>query len=512
MPINGEIFLKKMDQFVESTDRHISTTEKLLKRMEDFFELEDEKKKDEKKFLDKRAYVKVKDPLEEISSKIGTSNILLQDILKAVQGKKGLSGGGFDFEKLKDFWPLLIAGAALLPAALELIKNWKQVKEDLNYVKDLFLNPPKSTKQQIREGLGDITKDQNKRLNYTPEELKRLEEINKRRSELAPKLYGQTGPRAFVSSLLTPYDYREKWGKFFGTVGNFAANVTTLGWREVAEVYGPKIRNYNFTKSQKEDAELQEEYNKILKNAIERTKKSKTYIPPKNPNAVIKRVSKFNSIINKYAKEFDVDPIFFSAMIAQESAGNPNVISSAGAKGLTQLMPNTGKDYGVIDPFDPDQNIKGGMIHFKKLLDRYKGDKEKALAAYNGGTVGVDAAVKNYGDNWLEHLHEFKGINSKTGKNHAEETIKHLQAVAFYEQLINQGQLKQKPILPKIEDVQTSEQIISQSMESLKDLLSGKNGGMTLSDSTLQKLGTIILKNIPVPQTGPNINYVDPRK
>lgn len=497
MPINGEIFLKKMDQFVESTDRHIQTTEKLLKRMEDFFELEDDKKKDEKKLLDKRAYVKVKDPLEEISSKIGTSNVLLQDILKAVQGKGKLSGG-FDFEKLKDFWPLLIAGTALLPAALELIKNWKQVKEDLNYVKDLFLNPPESTRKRIGRGLDEITKDQNKRLNYTPEELKRLEEINKRRAELAPKLHGQTGPRAFVSSLLTPYDYKEKWGKFFGTAGNFAANVATLGLREVAEVYGPKIQEYTLSKSQKEDAELQEEYNKILKNAIERAKKSKTYIPPKNPNAVIKRVGKFNNIINKYAKEFDVDPIFFSAMIAQESAGNPNAISSAGAKGLTQLMPNTGKDYGVIDPFDPDQNIKGGMIHLKRLLNIYKGDKEKALAAYNWGEGRLNKTIERYPELWKEHL--------------PEETTKHLQAVTFYEQLITQGQLKQKPVLPKIEDVKTSEQIISQSMESLKDLFSGKNGGMTLSDSTLQKLGTIISKNIPVPQAGPNINYVDPRK
>jgi len=68
-------------------------------------------------------------------------------------------------------------------------------------------------------------------------------------------------------------------------------------------------------------------------------------------------------------------------------------LSKRGAKGLMQLMPVTAKSLGVEDSFDPEDNINGGVMYFKKLLDRFEGDVELALAAYNAGS----RYVRKYG-------------------------------------------------------------------------------------------------------------------
>ena len=94
--------------------------------------------------------------------------------------------------------------------------------------------------------------------------------------------------------------------------------------------------------------------------------------------------------VDKYSAQYGVDKDLILAIIKQESNFNPNAVSSAGAKGLMQLMDFNSEAYGVNNPFDIDENINAGVKHIKSYLDLYDGNVEMALMAYNAGPGTVE--------------------------------------------------------------------------------------------------------------------------
>jgi hypothetical protein len=98
--------------------------------------------------------------------------------------------------------------------------------------------------------------------------------------------------------------------------------------------------------------------------------------------------SEYRDLIAKAAARHGVDARVVDAVIQVESAYHSRAVSPKGAQGLMQLMPATGRQYGVLDLFDPKANIEAGIQHLRKLLDRY--DLPLALAAYNAGEAAVD--------------------------------------------------------------------------------------------------------------------------
>lgn len=94
---------------------------------------------------------------------------------------------------------------------------------------------------------------------------------------------------------------------------------------------------------------------------------------------------RIESAIDKAAKKYGVDENLIRSIIKVESNFNPKAASSAGAKGLMQLMPFNCTDLGVTNPFDIEQNVDGGTRHIKQYLNMYDGDVQMALMAYNGG-------------------------------------------------------------------------------------------------------------------------------
>ncbi len=103
--------------------------------------------------------------------------------------------------------------------------------------------------------------------------------------------------------------------------------------------------------------------------------------PPPSPE--------INRLVEQTADRHKVDPQLVHAIIRAESEYNPNAISRKGAMGLMQLIPATAQRFGVDNPFDPRQNIEGGVNYLKYLLELFRGDLTLSLAAYNAGEHSV---------------------------------------------------------------------------------------------------------------------------
>lgn len=95
--------------------------------------------------------------------------------------------------------------------------------------------------------------------------------------------------------------------------------------------------------------------------------------------------SRFDRYVREAAERFDVPSSLIKAIIRAESDFDARAVSASGARGLMQIMPETARDLGIRDVFDPRDNILGGVRYFKALLDQFNGSIPLALAAYNAG-------------------------------------------------------------------------------------------------------------------------------
>lgn len=108
---------------------------------------------------------------------------------------------------------------------------------------------------------------------------------------------------------------------------------------------------------------------------------------PAAPSAVRER---FEPLVQEHAARNSLRPDLVRAVIQVESGFNPRATSPKGAMGLMQLMPGTARELGVRNAYDPGDNIRGGTVYLRQLLDKYDGNEELALAAYNAGSGAVD--------------------------------------------------------------------------------------------------------------------------
>ena len=110
--------------------------------------------------------------------------------------------------------------------------------------------------------------------------------------------------------------------------------------------------------------------------------------------AVTADTGRYDSLIRLHAANYGVRADLVRAIIQVESGFNPRARSPKGAMGLMQLMPTTTAAFGVADPYNPGENIRGGVADLRRLLTRYEGNEELSLAAYNAGPT----AVERYGN------------------------------------------------------------------------------------------------------------------
>ncbi len=141
--------------------------------------------------------------------------------------------------------------------------------------------------------------------------------------------------------------------------------------------------------------------NEIIQNEIQKSipkkqdiKQIGNFVNYENNNNFIERVknriSNYEDIIQEASDRFNIPKELIKAVITVESAGRHDAKSIAGAKGLMQLMDGTARELGVTNSYEPRQNILGGSMYLRKMLDRYNGNLNLALAAYNAGPGNVD--------------------------------------------------------------------------------------------------------------------------
>ena len=149
-----------------------------------------------------------------------------------------------------------------------------------------------------------------------------------------------------------------------------------------AQIYSWRDANGNLVVSNRRQdgaAELVPSYPVAKAETVRATR----YVPGERGRA-------FDEIITEHSRTHGVRADLVKAVMQVESAFNPFARSPKGALGLMQLMPATIRQYSVKDPFDPTENVRGGVAYLRHLLDRYENNETLALAAYNAGPGAVD--------------------------------------------------------------------------------------------------------------------------
>ena len=127
------------------------------------------------------------------------------------------------------------------------------------------------------------------------------------------------------------------------------------------------------------------------------------------------------AIIHRYARIYNIEEALVRAVIKVESDFDPRAISAKGAQGIMQLIPETAREMKVQNPLDPEQNIRGGSCYLRQMLDRFDGNLELALAAYNAGPSAVARAggvppypeTINYVDRVKQYLNFYRRNRDK---------------------------------------------------------------------------------------------------
>lgn len=117
--------------------------------------------------------------------------------------------------------------------------------------------------------------------------------------------------------------------------------------------------------------------------------KNQKKAPAEKKNTWYDNLKRYYPIVRERSEELAIDPELIKALITVESNWSPVAVSSKGAMGLMQLMPLTAQYLAVQDPFNPEENISGGIKYLRLLLDYFKGNIRHALAAYNAGPTRV---------------------------------------------------------------------------------------------------------------------------